>query len=277
MKFVAALALVASMTFASETEHHGPPHGGYDLGRGGYGSVGLGRGGYGRVDHGRVSHGRVGRGRGGYGDPYDSRRVGRSHGRRDLGRQYGRSGYGSRSYRPKPVYQPPKTTYAKCMLKDPEEENYLGGTISLRQDGYGSVWITGDVWGVEPGKHDFHVHEYGDLRQGCKSLEGHWNGVAGASYTDGPGKSYIGDLKSVIANKSGDARVDQKDSAITLTGPETIIGRSLVLHGVVKQRGYGHDSYGSSGSGYAVPSGPRIACCTIGLTSAPKRAGYGYG
>ena len=176
MKFVAALALVASMTFAMETENYG-------LGRGGYnrGGPNLGRGGYGR---------------GGYGYPSDSRRVGRSYGHRDLGRQYGRGGHGSRSYRP--VYQEPKveTTYAKCMLKDPEEENYLGGTINMRQDGYGDVWIWGDVWGVEPGKHGFHVHELGDLRQGCKSLAGHYNGV-GDSYNQQekiPGKRFIGDL-----------------------------------------------------------------------------------
>lgn len=235
MKFVAALALVASMTIAMETEQ-------YNLGRRGYD---------------------LGRGRGGYGYPLDSRRVGRisglrSHGRlsghrdlgrisghRDLGRQYGRGGYGSRSYRP--AYEAPKeTTYAKCMLKDPEEENYLGGTINMRQDGYGDVWIWGDVWGVEPGKHGFHVHELGDLRQGCKSLAGHYNGV-GDSYNQQekiPGKRFIGDLKSVIANKSGDARVDQRDSALTLVGPESIIGRSLVFHGLVP-KGKGGNSYGN--------------------------------
>lgn len=95
-----------------------------------------------------------------------------------------------------------ETVYAKCMLKDPEEENYLGGTINMMQKPYGELLIWGDVWGVEPGKHGFHVHETGDLRQGCKSLDGHYNGAGGdGSYgsNDGsknPNKRFIGDLVS---------------------------------------------------------------------------------
>ena len=242
MKFVAALALVASMTLAMETENYGGYNGGYNLGR-----------------------------RGGYGLPRQGRSYGHGAlGNRDLGRQYGNGGYNTRSYKPAPQYRR-EVTYAKCMLKDPEEENYLGGTINMRQEEYGDVYIWGDIWGVKPGKHGFHVHELGDLRQGCKSLAGHFNGVDGAYYdSKAPGKRFIGDLKSAAANRNGDARIDQVDKALTLNGPESIIGRSLVLHGVVPPA-KGGDSYGVS---YVQAAGPRIACCTIGRTDAPKRSGY---
>merc|ERR1719507_148710 len=87
------------------------------------------------------------------------------------------------------------------------------------------------------GLHGFHVHTYGDLRQGCASTEGHWNaeltalgasGYGGGGYGSGHGyhqggpgpgpydgktgqKRFVGDLKVVQVNKNGDARVDEVD------------------------------------------------------------------
>lgn len=37
------------------------------------------------------------------------------------------------------------------------------------------VHISGNVTGLSPGKHGFHVHETGDIRDGCKSTKGHYN------------------------------------------------------------------------------------------------------
>lgn len=144
------------------------------------------------------------------------------------------------------------------MLKDPEEENYLGGTINMMQEPYGELNIWGDVWGVEPGTHGFHVHVLGDLRQGCKSLEGHYNGT-GAGYSkpkDSKSKKrFTGDLVSAEANRNGDARIDQKDPLLSLSGKDSIIGRSLVLHGVLpKDKDQGGN--GGAGNVYAQTSQP---------------------
>ena len=182
MKSTAALALIMSLTYASEIEK------GYGLG----------------------------------------------HGRRGYDDGYGRRGY-DRPY--KPSNRSKETVYAKCMLKDPEEENYLGGTINFVQEPYGKVNMWGNIWGVKPGLHGFHVHTLGDLRQGCASMAGHWNaeltalgasGYGGGGYGSGHGyhqggpgpgpydgktgqKRFVGDLKVVQVNKNGDARVDEVD------------------------------------------------------------------
>ena len=89
---------------------------------------------------------------------------------------HGHRGY-DRPYRPS--YRTKETVYAKCMLKDPEEEIYLGGAINFVQKPYGKVNIWGDIWGVWPGLHAMHVHTLGDLSQGCESTAGNWLGAYG--------------------------------------------------------------------------------------------------
>ena len=34
----------------------------------------------------------------------------------------------------------------------------------------GKTKITINISGLTPGKHGFHIHEYGDLREGCKFM-----------------------------------------------------------------------------------------------------------
>ena len=76
--------------------------------------------------------------------------------------------YGHDSYSAPSGYVPADTTYAKCMIKDPEEEAYVGGAIYLSQEPYGKTNIWGSIWGLSPGKHGFHVHMQGDLTNQCK-------------------------------------------------------------------------------------------------------------
>ena len=46
-------------------------------------------------------------------------------------------GYSHQPHQPDP--SPSYTVHAKCMLKDPEEENYLGGTINFVEQPYGDL------------------------------------------------------------------------------------------------------------------------------------------
>jgi len=40
---------------------------------------------------------------------------------------------------------------------------------------------------------------------------------------------HVGDLGNVVANETGEAAINLKDSKITLTGPNSVIGRSMVV------------------------------------------------
>lgn len=48
------------------------------------------------------------------------------------------------------------------------------GILELEQLPEG-VRITGEIRGLQPGLHGFHVHDKGDLRKGCASAAGHFN------------------------------------------------------------------------------------------------------
>ena len=48
------------------------------------------------------------------------------------------------------------------------------GELYLKQTPTG-VFINGQIYGLEPGKHGFHVHAVGDLGNACKNAGGHFN------------------------------------------------------------------------------------------------------
>lgn len=50
------------------------------------------------------------------------------------------------------------------------------GNVSFSQNGCGeSVFIEISVIGLKEGDHGFHIHEKGDLTNGCLSTGGHYN------------------------------------------------------------------------------------------------------
>nr|XP_024364185.1 superoxide dismutase [Cu-Zn] 4AP-like isoform X3 [Physcomitrium patens] len=122
---------------------------------------------------------------------------------------------------------------AICVLAGPSDS--VTGVISFVQDGAASdVWtgptiVEGTVKGLNPGKHGFHVHALGDTTNGCMS--------------------------------TGIAKVSLKDAHIPLGGPNSIIGRAVVVHADPDDLGKGgHELSKSTGN-----AGARIACGIIGF------------
>jgi superoxide dismutase, Cu-Zn family len=123
------------------------------------------------------------------------------------------------------------------------------------------VKIYGDVKGLKPGKHGFHVHEAGDLSEGCSSCCAHYNPYDKKHGGPKDTKRHVGDLGNITALKNGEARVDIVDSLIKLRGKYSVIGRSLVVHEDEDDLGLGdHDD--SKTTGHA---GARVACGVIGF------------
>lgn len=58
-----------------------------------------------------------------------------------------------------------------------EGESEVKGEITFvqRHPPAGPVWIRGNITGLTPGKHGFHIYQSGDLREGCDKLGGHFN------------------------------------------------------------------------------------------------------
>ena len=94
-----------------------------------------------------------------------------------------------------------------------------------------TVEIAADLGGLTPGQHGFHIHQYGDCSApDGTSAGGHYNpaGVAHGNATDA--QRHVGDLGNISANSDGVAAYRRIDHQIQLNGPESIIGRGVIVH-----------------------------------------------
>ena len=113
--------------------------------------------------------------------------------------------------------------------------------------------------------HGCHIHQYGDESKGCASLGPHWNPLdrEHGSIFINIDDSHAGDLlNNIVSDQRGEFKYKYRDPRIQLRGNvnESIVGRSVVIHGGVDDLGQGEDAE-SKITGNA---GSRIACAIIG-------------
>lgn len=149
-------------------------------------------------------------------------------------------------------------TSAVCVLI-PTEGYDVRGVLELEQTPEG-VHVTGKVTGLTPGKHGFHIHEFGDLRdpKGA-SLGGHYNPTGAPHGGPGTEHRHDGDLGNVTAGADGVATVDQMAKGLQL---HFALGRSFVVHA-------GEDDLSTQPTGN---SGDRAGVGVIGLVGPPAPA-----
>ncbi|CAB3405230.1 unnamed protein product [Caenorhabditis bovis] len=143
----------------------------------------------------------------------------------------------------------------------------VNGTIWLSQKSETDpVHLTGEISGLSPGLHGFHVHQYGDSTNGCVSAGPHFN-PHGKTH-GGPTSEirHAGDLGNVEAGADGVAKIDIVDSQISLTGLTSVIGRSIVVHAGQDDlgQGVGDKAEESKKTGNA---GARAACGVVALAA----------
>ncbi len=92
--------------------------------------------------------------------------------------------------------------------------------------------VHGRMTGLTPGEHGFHVHEWGDLSDEAKgeSAGSHFDPHGMPHGHPSDAKRHAGDLGNVLADASGVATVDVFDRLLRLEGPDSIVGRSVVVH-----------------------------------------------
>lgn len=118
------------------------------------------------------------------------------------------------------------------------------------------VRVTGLISGLAPGKHGFHVHEFGDATaKDGSSAGGHFNPAQKAHGAPDDEARHAGDLGNITADSDGNARINFVDPHLRLDGPHSIIGRSIVVHA-------DPDDLSSQPSGNA---GARVAVGVIGI------------
>ncbi|KAJ8266664.1 hypothetical protein GJAV_G00133210 [Gymnothorax javanicus] len=149
---------------------------------------------------------------------------------------------------------------AVCVLKGTGE---VTGTVHFAQgSGCDPVKVTGEITGLTPGEHGFHVHQFGDNTNGCISAGPHFNPHKKTHGGPTDEVRHVGDLGNVTAGADGVAKIEIVDKMLTLTGPDSIIGRTMVIHEKADDLGKGNDEE-SLKTGNA---GGRLACGVIGIT-----------
>jgi len=112
-------------------------------------------------------------------------------------------------------------------------------------------------------EHGFHIHEAGNLLDGCGSCKSHFNPYKKDHGSPKSKERHVGDLGNIISNNKGEANYYFYDDKISLrpTKKSFIIGRSIVIHKDKDDLGEGNDKE-SLVSGNA---GMRIGCAVIGF------------
>jgi len=118
----------------------------------------------------------------------------------------------------------------------------------------GKIHVEANLSGLTPGKHGFHVHEWGDCSApdgmsagGHFNPDGHEHGSPGVA-------AHPGDLGNLEADTNGRATLSLVLDQVTLdAGPLSIVGRGLIVHA-------DPDDLTSQPVGMA---GARIACAVV--------------
>lgn len=120
-----------------------------------------------------------------------------------------------------------------------------------------------------------HVHEAGDLLEGCASTCSHFNpfGKLHGRKEYFKQDRHVGDLAipngNLVSDKNGNVDVTFCDDLISLyyNSPACIIGRSIVLHEKADDGGFYRNKVGvlATESGKTGNAGARVACAVIGI------------
>ena len=138
----------------------------------------------------------------------------------------------------------------------PSEGNKVSGTVTFTEVADG-VQVEVEIAGLTPGKHGFHVHEFGDCSAADASSAGaHFNPTNQPHAAPDAEARHVGDMGNIEANASGAAKSNYLDHNISLANDQrSVIGRSVVIHAKA-------DDFKSQPAG---DSGARVACGVIGL------------
>jgi len=143
---------------------------------------------------------------------------------------------------------------AICVIY-PTQGNSVSGTVTFTGVPEG-VRVVADLSGLTPGKHGFHIHEFGD----CSSPDGlstggHFNPSGSMHGAPADQVRHAGDMGNIEADASGKAHLDYIDPHMSFNGPNSILGRAVIVHAK-------EDDMKTQPTGNA---GARIGCGVIGL------------
>jgi len=137
----------------------------------------------------------------------------------------------------------------------PTAGNNVTGSVTFTKSG-DEVKVVADVTGLTPGKHGFHIHEFGDCSSSDgSSAGGHFNPTHKQHGAPDASDRHAGDLGNIEADASGKAHLEWSDKVMKFSGADSIVGHAMIVHEKV-------DDLKTQPTGNA---GGRLACGVIGV------------
>ena len=140
------------------------------------------------------------------------------------------------------------------------KSNKINGVVYFEESIYGTN-IYGNVSGLTPfKKHGFHIHESGDLTDGCASACAHYNPFKKNHGGRDSEERHVGDLGNLEGDENGNCNFSFINKLVKVYGETSVIGRSVIIHEDEDDLGLG--GYNDSlTTGHA---GKRLVCGVIG-------------
>jgi Cu-Zn family superoxide dismutase len=130
------------------------------------------------------------------------------------------------------------------------------GTLTLTESG-GAISVSGQLSGLAPGEHGFHIHTTGKCEgPSFESAGAHWNPTGKGHGTNNPAGPHLGDMPNITVGPDSTVNVQAATPGGSLHGENPLFdgdGAAIVIHASA-------DDYKSNPSGN---SGNRIACGVV--------------
>jgi Cu-Zn family superoxide dismutase len=137
----------------------------------------------------------------------------------------------------------------------PASGSQVTGTVTFTKMDDG-VQVVADVSGLAPGKHGFHIHQFGDCSApDATSAGAHFDPTHQAHGAPDAAERHAGDLGNLEADASGKAHLEWKDKILKLSGDNSILGHAVIVH--EKEDDLKSQPVGNAGG--------RLACGVIGV------------
>jgi superoxide dismutase, Cu-Zn family len=134
----------------------------------------------------------------------------------------------------------------------PTQGNSVHGTVKFTETS-GGVRVVAHLEGLTPGQHGFHVHEKGDCSApDATSAGSHFNPAGAPHGAPDAAQRHVGDLGNITADAGGKAHYDRVDKNLRFDGPNSILGRAVIVH-----------AKADDGSQPVGNAGARVACGVI--------------
>ena len=122
----------------------------------------------------------------------------------------------------------PKPAYAGCGLS-PQQGSKVKGVVKFIQQTNGKTKIYAELAGLTPGKHSIKIHEYRNVVNNVQVAGPIFNPLKKQNLGNEKNMREVGHLGFVTAGQDGTATFELEDNLIKVSGPQSIIGRSIFI------------------------------------------------